>query len=334
MKAKWFLMVSFILITVVILNYSFDTSKETPIRIGVLTIGDSRYEKLVGLQNGLKELGYQQNEFQFIVKNAKENPSKLQKQIDELIHSHPEIIVTLGGIETIELKKVMDKNHINIPVVFAGAASPKEMGMIKDEKAPGGQFTGINNYHTSISGKRLEILVDLIPSIQRVHILYDNESEISKLSLQKTLEAANELSVSVKPWNVSDADFPKNLEKDLKKNDALFLLPSFRIESMTDQLVNIENNYRIPTMGIYEHEVKNGFLLSYGTSFKDQGYQAARYVSLLIKGNSPGELPVEMPDNIRFLVNKQEQDLLGIHFNQDLLKIAEFSDVNKKGSNK
>jgi putative ABC transport system substrate-binding protein len=41
-----------------------------------------------------------------------------------------------------------------------------------------------------------------------------------------------------------------------------------------------------------------------------------------------------MPDNIRFLVNKQEQDLLGIHLNQDLLKIAEFSDVNKKGSNK
>jgi putative tryptophan/tyrosine transport system substrate-binding protein len=208
------------------------------------------------------------------------------------------------------------------------------MGIIKDEKTPGGQFTGINNYNSSISGKRLEILHDLIPGVQRVHILYDGETEISKLGLNKTIKTAGELSIPIKVWDVSEPESLKYVEGNLKKDDALFILPSFRIETMTDRLVQLANTYRIPTMGIYEHEVKKGFLVSYGTSFRDQGYQAARYVSLIIQGNAPGNLPVQMPDNIRFLVNKQEQDFLSVKLNEDLLRIAEYDSVNKKGSSK
>lgn len=332
MKKKWFFNIIFILIAAVLINSAMENSKEAPIKIGILTVGDSRYEKLDGLKDGLRDLGFKQKEIHFLVKNSKGDTQKLQSQIGDLLRIHPNLIVTLGGIETIELKKAMDKNKVKIPVVFAGVASPKEMGIIKENKKPGGQFTGIDNYHSSISGKRLGILHDLIPTIQRVHILYDDDTEISKRGLNKTLESAKELSISVNVWNVGEVNFFPNLEKELKKNDALFILPSFRIESMTDMLVQLANTYRIPTMGIYEHEIKKGFLASYGTSFRDQGYQAARYVSLIIKGNSPGKLPVEMPDNIRFLVNKQEQDVLGIQLNQDLLKIAEFSGTNKKGS--
>lgn len=336
-KRKWiYKMVIFTLLAAaVIFMIRNPPAKEAKIiNIGVLTIGDSRYEKLFGLKNGLKELGYHQNDLHFIIKNSKADPLKLKKQIAELLEIRPDLIVTLGGIETIELKKAMDISRIKIPVVFAGIASPQEIGIIQSEKTPGGQFTGINNFHASISGKRLETLYNLIPSIKRVHILYDDETEISRLGLNNTLDAAEKLSLTVKVWNAADKTMLKQLEKNLTKNDALFILPSFRIESMTDTLVKMANRHHLPTMGIYEYEVKKGFLASYGTSLSDQGFQAARYVSLILKGNSPREMPVEMPDNIRFLINKQEQNLLGIPLNQDLLKIAEFRGADRRGLEK
>jgi putative ABC transport system substrate-binding protein len=83
-------------------------------------------------------------------------------------------------------------------------------------------------------------------------------------------------------------------------------------------------------MGIYEHEVKRGILASYGASLSDQGYQSARFVSLILKGNRPSDLPVELPDSIRFNVNKNQIQSLGLPVNHDLLYIADFTETDKK----
>lgn len=330
MKLKWYLFLLSI-ITVSFLFYGlFDSSKEAPTKIGVLMIGDSRYEKLSGLKAGLKDLGYKSNELQFIVKSANENPKKLKTEIQELINQYPDMIVTTGGIETTELKKVLDKQKVKIPVIFAGIASPKTIGLIKSYKKPGGLFTGINNDQASISGKRLEILHDLVPSIQRVHVLYDQNTDISKLSLKATVAAAAKLAIDTKVWNVSDNNFQNEFQMDLKPHDALLLLPGYKIENMTSEIVQLSKQHELPVMGIYEHEVKKGFLASYGASFTDQGYQAARFVSLIIKGNSPSDLPVELPDSFRFIVNKNVQNSYNISLNKDLLYIAEFIETDKQ----
>ncbi|XJZ28907.1 ABC transporter substrate-binding protein [Bacillota bacterium Lsc_1132] len=330
MKMKWYLFLLSI-VTVSFLFYGLsDSSKESPTKIGVLMIGDSRYEKLQGLKTGLRDLGYKSDEFQFIVKNAAEDPDKLKKQIQEMINLYPNIIVTLGGIETTELKKVMDKQKVKIPVVFAGVASPKTIGLFRSYKKPGGQFTGINNDQASTSGKRLELLRDLVPSLKRVHVLYDKNTDLSRLSLKETIAVAQKLSISIKIWNVSDKDFKVNIEKGLLPGDALLLMPGYKIEMLNDEIVNLTKQHKLPVMGIYEHEVRHGYLASYGASFFDQGYQAARFVSLIIKGNSPGDIPIELPDSYRFIVNKNTQNSLGIPLNKDLLYIAEFITTDKK----
>lgn len=333
MKIKWpLLIVIFILLAVFFLKIN-ETPKEAPIKIGVLTVGDIRFEKLKGLKKGLMELGYRQSEFEFRIKNSKEDTDLLKKQANELIKMKPKIIVTLGAIETVELKKIMDEKKVNIPVVFAGVASPKELGIIQDETNPGGMFTGVNNYNSGISAKRIEILRDLLPTIHQVHVLYDENTEISKLSLKETMETAKVLSIPCREWNVAEPFFYENLKKDLKKNDAILVLPGFRIESMADSLASLSNQKKIPLMGIYEFEVRKGFLASYGTSLDDQGYQAARYVSLIMKGNSPAHLPVEYPDQIRFIMNKNVQESLGVPLNPNLLNLAEFIESGK-GSRK
>ncbi|UAC48767.1 hypothetical protein K6959_01990 [Bacillus aquiflavi] len=180
MKIKWFIFFLSIM-TISFIFYSFIEKKaDPPIKIGVLLIGENRYEKLAGLKKGLADIGYKDKELTYIVKNANEQQDKLEVMITSLLNKQPHVIVTLGGIETVQLKEKLEKENLYIPVVFAGVAAPKELGLINDYRSPGGQYTGINNYHTSISGKRLELFKELIPSLKRVHLLYDEEIEVSR----------------------------------------------------------------------------------------------------------------------------------------------------------
>lgn len=329
MKTKWYFFILLIVTITILFNNLISQSDQPLIKIGVIMIGDSRVEKLTGLKNGLKDLGYEEKTIKFVVINANDDETKLRTEIDELIKNKPTLIVTLGGVETLAVKEKLEKDKINIPVVFAGVAAPKEIGIIKDYRSPGGLFTGINNYHTSISGKRLELLHELVPTVQRFFVLYDQNTKVSRLSLENTEEAAEKLSLKIIPINVSESDFLKQLSNQIHENDALLMLPGFRIESLTEELAQFSKEHKIPAMGIYGNEVEEGILASYGVSFEDQGYQAARYVSLIIQGNSPSDIPVELPDTIRFYINKEVSEHLGVTLNHELIPIANFISQNE-----
>ncbi|MBT2693895.1 ABC transporter substrate-binding protein [Bacillus sp. ISL-55] len=334
MKTKWyFFFLTTIAISAIIYAF-FGVRAEEPAEIGVLMIGENRYEKFTGLEAGLKDLGYSTKEVNFTVMNAHDDEVLIDKQIHQMLDKKPDLIVTLGGIETQRLKAKMDEKSIEIPVVFAGLAAPKELGLIKDYKSPGGLFTGINNYHASISGKRLEMLTSLVPAIDRVHVIYDSMIDVSKLSLEETSVAARELGITISPCDASSKECLDTLWKTADDGEAILVLPSFRIESLTDEIVKLTEEKKIPAMGLYDFEAKKGLLASYGSSFYSQGYQASRFVSLILQGNKPGELPVELPDGIRFVVNQQTKDSLGVTINQDLLHIAELIHPEVQGGRK
>lgn len=298
--------------------------EDQPLKIGIVMIGENRFEKFAGLKAGLDELGFKDKEIHYSVKNANDDEDRLERQIDSLLAEDPALIVTLGGIETLRLKERMDLKKKKIPVVFAGIAAPKELGLIKDYRKPGGLYTGINNYHASISGKRLEMLTSLVPGIKRVHVIYDSKISVSEISLNETKAAAMKLGVPVLPCDASTKGCMEKLVTNVEKHDAILILPSFRIESLTDQIVELTLEKQIPAMGLYDFEAEKGLLASYGASFYSQGHQASRFVSLILQGNEPGDLPVELPDGIRFVINQQTKDSLGISYNQDLLYIADF----------
>lgn len=333
MKTKWYF---FFLTTVAVsaMIYAFLGVKgEESVEIGVLMIGKNRYEKFTGLEVGLKDLGYSAKNIHFTVKNAHDDEELIGRQIDQLIEEKPDLIVTLGGIETLRLKEKMDEANIEIPVVFAGLAAPKELGLIKDYKSPGGIFTGINNYHASISGKRLEMLTSLIPAIDKVHVVYDSKIDVSKLSLEETKNAARKLGVDIAPCDASK-ECLDTLWKSAGNGEAILVLPSFRIESLTEEIVELTSEKKIPAMGLYDFEAEKGLLASYGSSFYSQGYQAARFVSLILQGNKPRDLPVELPDGIRFVVNQQTKDALGVSYNEDLLHIADLIHPEVQGGSR
>ncbi|MFO1443333.1 ABC transporter substrate-binding protein [Bacillus sp. Bva_UNVM-123] len=331
MKTKWYFFILLLITASLLFNNLISKQEQSPIKIGVVMIGDSRIEKLKSLKRGLADLGYEEKSITFVVINANDDETKLRKEIDELLKNKPQIVVTLGGVETLTVKEKLEKHQMKIPVVFAGVAAPKEIGIIEDYRSPGGLFTGINNYHTSISGKRLELLHELVPTSKRFHVLYDKNTKVSVLSLENVKEAANKLSLQINPINVSEPDFLVQLSKTVQEKDALLMLPGFRIESLTGEIAKFSRKYKIPTMGVYGTEVEEGILASYGVSFADQGYQAARYVSLIIQGNSPSDIPVELPDTIRFYLNQSVCNELGVKLNQELIPIANFIYPHEEG---
>lgn len=323
MKEKLLLFMLLVVTTSAIVYGVFTPTETPPTKIGVLMVGESRMEKYDGLKQGLLDIGFKDEELHFIVKNAHEDIERLPILIDGLIKEKPDIIVTLGGVETVQIKEEIEGRNINIPVVFAGVAAPKEVGLIDDFFRPGGLFTGINNHHTSISAKRLELLTELVPTTKRVFTVYDETVELSRFSLDEAEAAAKKLSIEVIPINISDEFYEQKIKENHRDGDALLILPGYKIEALTDELVKITRGCKLPAMALYKHEVEAGFLAGHGASFYEQGNQAARYVSSIIQGNSPSEMPVELPDEIRFMINKEVSDELGVVLDKKWLVQAE-----------
>lgn len=301
----------------------FENSQaEEPAQIGVLVTESSRMEKLAGIEDGLSDLGFADDDTLFHV-YEEEDPDLLLSVATDLLRADYDLITAFGGIETQVLQEAMDGTESNTPVVFVGMAAPMETGIIERFEAPGGQFTGIANHHLSLSAKRVELFTDALPELEEIVLLYNASIDISERSLAMALEAADELQINALVFDVGDVFDAEALNEVIGPNTGLMTLPSFVIEGMTGELVEFAMAKDVPLMGIYDDEASAGFLMSYGSSFYDQGYQAARQVSMLLSGNDPENLPAELPDQLLFHVNNDVAKELGVTLNEDILRLAE-----------
>ncbi|WNF36917.1 ABC transporter substrate-binding protein [Bacillaceae bacterium IKA-2] len=315
-------LITFIAI-VIVLILSLEDLEKSSYKIGVLMTGENRLIKLDGMESGLEKLGYQLDSIEFIVEDAGDDVSKLDELAQDLLKKKPDLIVSLGGIETQVLEKNMKKIQTFIPTVFVGIAGPYELGLIKEYKSPGSYFTGVNNFHMNLSSKRLEMFTELVPNMERVYVIYSGGVDISEMSLDIVHEAALKMNVDIIEVDLNRTGALKQLEAKLINRDGILTLPSYQVELVAEEISALALRKNVPTMGIYEYEVEAGYLFSYGSMFFDQGYQAARHVSLILQGNEASDLPVELPDSIRFIINEEVRKTLAIDVNQDISKLAE-----------
>ncbi len=319
--------ISGIIVTIIIFFAIFiyldNQGVENKYRIGVLMTGENRIEKLEGMKSGLSHLGYQLDQFEFIIKDAEDDIAQMKKLAEKLIEDNLQLIVTTGGIETQFVQQEMKKSTKKIPVVFVGIAAPIELGLIEEYHSPGAMFTGVDNFHMNLSAKRLEMFVDLVPEMERVMVLYNSNIDISSMSLEIVKETAQKLNVDIFPHDFHADPSLELLENQISRNDGLMILPSYLIEANAEKIAKLSLRWQLPSMAIYDHEVEAGYLLSYGSSYFGQGYQAARHVSLILQGNDPAKLPVELPDSIEFFVNEDIRSELKVDLNEDILNLAE-----------
>lgn len=304
--------------------YTESLQADEPAHIGVLLTENSRLDKLEGIEDGLSDLGFHvEDDLVFHVYEEEEDTGALMAMAREMLAADYDLIAAFGGIEAQVLEETMQDTGLSTPVVFVGMAAPLETGIIESYEQPGTVFTGVANHHLNLSAKRLELFTDAIPEMEDVIVLYNEDIDISNRSLDVTAEAAETLGVRIVPFDVgSDLDLTA-LADHAGANTGLLTLPSFIIEGMTDELVDVSMAHDLPLMGIYDDEVADGFLMAYGSSFYDQGYQAARQISLILGGNEAGTIPVELPDRLLFQVNGDTAARIGVSIDRDVMRLAD-----------
>ncbi|ABB13739.1 ABC transporter substrate-binding protein [Carboxydothermus hydrogenoformans] len=291
--------------------------------VGILAASGIKAEKIVGLKQGLADLGIiEGKDINYIILNAEGEREQLLPLARKLVQEKPDVLVATGGVEADALKRAAKDQ--DTPIVFIGAASSVEGGLVKSFIEPGGQITGVDNYHAELAGKRLELLKKLLPSVNKVIVLYDPKVPPSYTSLKIVKDTAKDLGIEIKTIAVSSrAEFKTKLNQhSLKGFDAILPLSSFLLETLTQDLLNLSLQYKIPVMGIFEQEADRGYFAAYGVSMYNQGYQGARIVAKVLQGQQPEQIPVETPDNLELVVNLRTAKKLGLKLNATGLSFA------------
>jgi putative ABC transport system substrate-binding protein len=288
-----------------------------PVRIGALTPSWGPPPGVVGLIDGLTDIGYLENEdFVVGVRFTRGDISALPKAAEDLVHSGVDIIYAIGE-KPLEAAQRFSGSH---PIVFTSIGNPVERGFVDSFSHPGGNITGITDQDPILDGKRLQLFKELIPDLQRVLFPYDENDDYQLIKLAQFRKAAKRLGITLIDYKLSSMEQARQVLSQLKRAeidgildplDTSLNIPGFVLEATTRQ--------GIPSLFRSSFYVEIGGLASYGSSFYASGRQVARLVDKIIKGIPPGEIPVEVDQYFEFVINLKVAEKLGITIAPELL---------------
>jgi putative ABC transport system substrate-binding protein len=308
---RWYLILFMLVVFKLLLICDIDAAERTkPILIGVLTDSWGPTPGVVGLRDALTELGYRENQdFAIGVRFTQGDTTALPQAARELVEQGVDILFTVNPAPA----KAAQTATSRIPIVFYGTGDPIGLGLIKSFARPGGNITGITDLDLELDSKRLEIFKEMITGLTRVLLPYDPSDAFSVAQAKIYRESARRLKIMlIEKTVVTQAEAQATFD-GIRKNEVhgivvprslSFNIPGLALEAMSQK--------RIPTMFVGPWYVEQGGLASYGPDFYKSGRQAARLVDKIIKGINPREIPVEVNNNIEFVVNLKAATAAGI----------------------
>jgi putative ABC transport system substrate-binding protein len=180
--------------------------------------------------------------------------------------------------------------------------------------SPGGRLTGFQFQPGDLSGKRLEILQEMVPKIRRVVTFYDPGNPVSVSALTAAQEAARKLGIDVAAQEVTSPEEIRERLRALAATDAeaYFFVPGGLIISHAAAIIDASNTLRLPTMASNLSLVRAGALAGYGPDYREHGRLAARYVARILAGTLPRDLPVEAATQPSLAINLKTAKTLGL----------------------
>lgn len=281
--------------------------------IGGLTEAWGPTPTMVGLRDGLIELGYRENEhFAIGVRFTGGDASldELQAAARQLIAGGAQLLVTGGGSNA---ARAAQRATREIPIVFLGGSDPVGMGLVASFRRPGGNVTGVADLDVDLAPKRLEIFRELVPSLKRVVFPYDAGELYADAYLERHRRAAASLGVTLIEVPLRTQEEARAALAAVRKGgpDGLFAprsvslnIPAFVLEAATRSA--------IPAMFHDATWVEQGGLASYSANAYEVGRQAARLVDRIIKGAEPKDLPVEQATQFDLVLNLKAAKSLGL----------------------
>jgi putative ABC transport system substrate-binding protein len=276
--------------------------------------------ELAALRDGLRELGWVEGRNIVIeARWANGDSTRLPMLARSLVQIKVKIICTVGTPAALAAKQATTK----IPIVFGAAAFPERSGLITSYARPGGNVTGVL-YVGSEYGKRLEVLQNISPRFARVALLYNDKNPGSVAALNETRRAAESLKVTLQPQGVHDQGSLKAAFDAMtaKPPDAFMTTADRLLQSYRTQIVQFAIEHRLPSMYPNRDFVAIGGLIAYGTSTTDTFRRTATYVDRILRGEKPGDLPIEQASKFDMVINLKTAKTLGLTIPQAVLSRA------------
>ena len=300
---NWIL-IAFVLITATVAQAQ--QPKKIP-RIGYLSARDpaSDSDRSAAIRQGLRELGYIEGQnIAFESRYAQGKRERFPGLAAELVRLKVDIIVVAGGDALVRVAMNATKT---IPIVMSGGgADPVAAGFVASLARPGGNVTGITLLITELGGKRLELLKEAVPKVNRVAALYESTNPSSVGEVKESLPAAaRALGLTILPWEVRAAE---EVEKVLtaqskERPDGLYVATGALMNTNQKRIVSFALKSRLPSVFGRKEYVENGGLMYYGADLGESYRRVAYYVDRILKGTKPADLPVEQPLKFELVFN-------------------------------
>ena len=280
-------------------------------RIGVLTPGGDFGSVVEGLRQGLAEAGYEEGkQITLIVEDTKMETLDPVKAALRLVAANPDLLVTVATSHAAAAKAVAG----NIPVVFTLLTDPVQSGFVATYASSKNNFTGVANSVAQLSGKRLEMLKQMVPTIKRGLAVVAVKESIAQKSFQFLAESASKFGTQLVRRDVTTKEEIEKSLLDTPKGsvDAIIHVPAILLRNHIALLVEKAKRDRLP-FGVHTEElVKKGALVSYGEDNRLIGIQSARIVIKVLKGIIPSDIPIETPERPVLVVNRTTAKIIGL----------------------
>jgi ABC-type uncharacterized transport system substrate-binding protein len=285
------------------LCFSAEAQQPKVPRIGYLggsaTVTPGRLE---AFRQGLREVGYVEGKSILLELRFPEGDSQREHAVAaEFVRLNVDVIVTVGSNATRAAKEAT----ATIPIVMTQDPDPVGNKFVASLGHPGGNITGLSNLNRELSGKRLELLKEVIPRLSRVSV-FGTSTQPGHRQARKEAELASAvLGLKVQYLDVLE---PKDIEVVFRAAakghaEAILGLGGAVMNLHRLQVVELAAKHRLPAMYNVQTYVEGGGLMSYGVSITDLDHRAAIYVDKILKGAKPAELPVEQPKKFELAIN-------------------------------
>jgi putative ABC transport system substrate-binding protein len=295
-------------------------------RIGVLmnTAADDREGQagVAAFDKVLQQLGWSVGQnVQIEIRWGENNRDLDRKYATELIALAPDVIIASGSPSVAALQQITR----TVPIVFVRVSDPVGGGFVDSLAHPGGNATGFMLFEYSFSGKWLELLKQVAPRVTQAGILRVPNLPSAAAEFASLQAVARYIGVEITPLNIRD---PGQIERAVaafarSANNGLILPPSASGSVHRNLIITLAARYKLPAVYTYRFAVTEGGLISYGPDAVDQFRRAAGYVDRILRGEKPGDLPVEVPTKYELVINLKTAEALGLEVPTTLLARAD-----------
>jgi ABC-type uncharacterized transport system substrate-binding protein len=274
------------------------------------------------LRRGMRELGYTEGK-NFIVeyRGAEGKFETIPAIVAELVRLKVDVLVLplFGAIDAAK------KATTTIPIVMITQVDPVAAGLVASLARPGGNISGLATLQRDLSGKRLELLAEIVPRLSRVGILRSANEAISTIGLKDYESAARDLNLQIHSLNVgADPNLEEAFQAALKARvGGLITITSNPLFGNSKRVTQLAIKHALPAMFEGSSWVHNGGLISYSANDIEVFHRAATYVDKILKGAKPADLPIEQPTKFELVINLKTAKQIGLTIPQKVLVRAD-----------